>query len=198
MQKVGEKQIIMNTKENNKQHDKQISETKVYWCESCNLPIYLDTCPMCGQATKYVATDARVVFPEEKLLLAIIEKKEPLAYENSFVINNINTYIIDGIKHTISIQKLKELPMDEILYIKQEFKEPLAYENSFVINNINTYIIDGIKHTISIQKLKELPMDEILYIKQEFVICFLSTIQSNLLYTNGSTKNRTPISFVLF
>lgn len=151
MQKVGEKQIIMNTKENNKQHDKQISETKVYWCESCNLPIYLDTCPMCGQATKYVATDARVVFPEEKLLLAIIEKKEPLAYENSFVINNINTYIIDGIKHTISIQKLKELPMDEILYIKQEF-----------------------------------------------VICFLSTIQSNLLYTNGSTKNRTPISFVLF
>lgn len=136
MQKVGEKQIIMNTKENNKQHDKQISETKVYWCESCNLPIYLDTCPMCGQATKYVATDARVVFPEEKLLLAIIEKKEPLAYENSFVINNINTYIIDGIKHTISIQKLKELPMDEILYIKQEFNKYLDQLDYDKFNNM--------------------------------------------------------------
>ena len=33
----------------------------------CNVPIYEESCPLCGEKGKYIATDIRPVFPEEKI-----------------------------------------------------------------------------------------------------------------------------------
>ena len=53
--------------------------TEVYWCKSCKVPIIQamnqvdkGTCPLCGKKTKYLTTDLRPVFPEERLLLEIL------------------------------------------------------------------------------------------------------------------------------
>ena len=51
---------------------------EIYWCKHCYTPIiqfanqvHKGTCPICGQKTKYLTTDIRPVFPEERLLLEI-------------------------------------------------------------------------------------------------------------------------------
>ena len=55
------------------QCDKEpIMSTTIYWCKHCNVPMFEETCAECGQVGEYIATDIRPVFPEEKLLLAII------------------------------------------------------------------------------------------------------------------------------
>ena len=50
------------------------------------MPSFEKTCACCGTKGKYIATDIRPVFPEEKLLLAIILKKDtPCAFDNCSV-----------------------------------------------------------------------------------------------------------------
>ena len=57
---------------------KTVMSTTLYWCIDCNVPIYEKICPCCGKEGIYIATDLRPVFPEERLLLALIlEKKSP-------------------------------------------------------------------------------------------------------------------------
>ena len=59
---------------------------EIYWCKSCNVPVIQlgsdlsKTCPHCKNKLKYLSTDLRPVFPEERLLLEII-KKTPLKYK---------------------------------------------------------------------------------------------------------------------
>ena len=57
---------------------------EIYWCENCGIPlIHFSTaadkgvCPRCGKKTRYLASDLRPVFPEERLLLAVLLEKEP-------------------------------------------------------------------------------------------------------------------------
>ena len=53
--------------------------TEIYWCESCKVPIIQDvnqidkgTCPVCGEKARYMTSDLRPVFPEERLLLELL------------------------------------------------------------------------------------------------------------------------------
>lgn len=79
--------------------------SKVYWCSHCNIPIYDSYCPECGKKGRYISTDLRPVFPEERLLLEILIG-EPFKYINSSVWNGAgNRYIVDG-------EKLKVKPKD--------------------------------------------------------------------------------------
>ncbi len=62
---------------------------EIYWCRNCAIPIIhlttaaeKDVCPICGRKTRYISTDLRPVFPEERLLLALLLGKEPTAYMN--------------------------------------------------------------------------------------------------------------------
>ena len=57
---------------------------EIYWCKHCKTPIIQlinqvdkGVCPVCGEKTKYLTTDLRPVFPEERLLLEILLNKEP-------------------------------------------------------------------------------------------------------------------------
>ena len=65
---------------------------EIYWCKECATPIiHLSSaadkgiCPICGQKTRYLSSDLRPVFPEERLLLAILLDKEPTCYMNCSV-----------------------------------------------------------------------------------------------------------------
>ena len=57
-------------------NEKPVMSTTLYWCKQCNVPIYEESCPLCGEKGKYIATDIRPVFPEEKILLAILLEKD--------------------------------------------------------------------------------------------------------------------------
>lgn len=63
-----------------------ISSVTIYWCNHCNVPSFEKVCTCCGTKGKYIATDLRPVFPEEKLLLAILLKKDtPFAFDKCSV-----------------------------------------------------------------------------------------------------------------
>lgn len=81
---------------------------EIYWCGHCRVPIIKatnqadkDVCPICKGKTRYLSTDLRPVFPEERLLLEILLKR-PLAYlENSVWAEN-NRYFVDGKTITVT------------------------------------------------------------------------------------------------
>lgn len=99
----------------------ELSST-VYWCDKCNVPIYWDICPCCGEEGRYVSTDIRPVFPKESLLIGIIlDERNPLALQESSVWNGSGYYIIDGKKVPISATKLNSLPLEEIIKIKRQY-----------------------------------------------------------------------------
>lgn len=103
---------------------KLITSITIYWCPECNVPSFEKTCACCGTEGKYIATDIRPVFPEEKLLLAIILKKNtPFAFDNCSVWNSSSGYFVDGEKLTISVKELNGLPLDEIKKIKDIYDE---------------------------------------------------------------------------
>lgn len=76
---------------------------EIYWCKNCKVPIIQKinqpdkgTCPCCGKKTKYLSTDLRPVFPEERLLLELLLDKEPYEYLNKSVWAVNSRYYIDG------------------------------------------------------------------------------------------------------
>lgn len=107
------------------QCDKEpIMANTIYWCEECNVPIYDECCPICGNNGNYIATDVRPVFPEEKILLAILLKMDnPLCLETSSVWNSANYYFIDGKRVKVSIQSFNKMDLDEIYKIKKTYDD---------------------------------------------------------------------------
>lgn len=103
---------------------KPVMSTTLYWCRECNVPIYDECCPKCGEKGEYIATDIRPVFPEEKVLLAILlEKYDPLCFEELSVWNNTNYYFIDGEKLQVSIKDFNSKSLEEIKGIKKRYDE---------------------------------------------------------------------------
>ena len=102
-------------------------KSELYWCENCNVPIYEKVCT-CGCEGKIFTSDARPVFPEERLLVEILLGK-PLAFINDSVWNGSgNRYYVNGKKITFSVSKLVEFDPDQI----REQLEHYAPQNSYV------------------------------------------------------------------
>ena len=77
--------------------------TEVYYCTHCHTPIIKhindaqkDICPLCQEKMKYLTTDLRPVFPEERRLLELLLNKEPYSLRKASVWANKNRYYIDG------------------------------------------------------------------------------------------------------
>lgn len=98
----------------------EVSST-IYWCEDCNIPIYEKMCSLCGRVGKYIATDIRPVFPEEKVLLSIVLENDPNKYQASSVWYGSGSYIVDGKRVKFSIRKLNELSIEKIKTIKVQY-----------------------------------------------------------------------------
>ncbi len=111
-------------------HMTEMSST-IYWCEDCKIPVYFDTCPICGKKAKYIATDIRPVFPEENLLISLILKDDPFAFQKNSVWFGSNSYIVDGKKIKFSVTAENNKPIDEIKALKDKYDayaESITYE----------------------------------------------------------------------
>lgn len=88
--------------------------SKIYWCKNCRIPLYEESCSLCGKKGNYIAADIRPVFPEERLLVELI-LGQPFCFVGKSVWNGAgNHYFADGEKIKFSIKKLKQLDADEI------------------------------------------------------------------------------------
>lgn len=118
------------------------SSVTIYWCPECNVPTFEKVCMKCGTKGKYVATDLRPVFPEEKLLLAILlKKRSPFAFDNSSVWNSNSGYFADGKKVKLAISEINQLPLDEIRKIKEKYDANIDLVDRTYFNQmIQTFI----------------------------------------------------------
>ena len=111
--------------------------SQLYWCENCNVPIYTEKCPLCNNIGSYFTTDARPVFPEERLLIESV-LKEPMKYYEHSVWNSNGIYYVDGKKIKFSIEKLKNESSEEIRKTIAEYSDKNSYE--YFNENIEKYV----------------------------------------------------------
>ncbi len=76
---------------------------EIFFCDECKIPILNLTnaidkgiCPVCGNQTRYLSSDLRPVFPEERLLLASLLNKNPTDLMQQSIWSVNNRYFIDG------------------------------------------------------------------------------------------------------
>lgn len=106
----------------------------VYWCNNCNVPIIrmenesdIDKCPLCGGEIRYLASDLRTVFPEERLLIEIMLDK-PLAFLKDSVWANNNRYYVNGKSFTITSRHYKKYSASYIIDKLNEYKAENTYD----------------------------------------------------------------------
>lgn len=105
----------------------------LYWCRECNVPTYHEVCPRCGNKGFYFTTDARPVFPEERLLIETV-LGEPMKFHKNSVWNSNGIYFVDGKKIKFSIEKLTAEDPEKLRTIIAEHKA----ENTYDFFNENT------------------------------------------------------------
>lgn len=139
-----------------------VSKSEIFYCNHCNTPLYEETCPLCGEKGKYIGTDIRPVFPEERLLIEVILDK-PLSFASKSVwCTSGGNYYVDGKKIKLSLkeiartkdadsirEKIEELEKQNLKYIDSFCNEPFVVNfvkaNEIRLNNIVTEAHDFIK-----------------------------------------------------
>lgn len=108
---------------------------EVYWCTDCCIPAIQDinqidkgVCPVCGKSMKYLSTDLRPVFPEERLLMEILTGAKPLEYVQKSVWAANNRYYINGESIAIPSKLYAEANTDEISKLIDEYKGQNTYD----------------------------------------------------------------------
>lgn len=111
--------------------------SKLYWCKKCNVPTYHEICPKCGNKGFYFATDARPVFPEERLLIESV-LGEPMKYHYNSVWNSNSIYYVDGKKIKFSVESLTGEDPEKLRKIIAEHETENTYD--FFDENIKVFI----------------------------------------------------------
>lgn len=129
---------------------------EVFWCNDCNIPIAQLTsaidkgiCPICGQKTRYLSTDLRPVFPEERLLVTILLGKEPTALMNKSVWAATNRYYIDGKSLSVPLKTFAEANVEEIVEQISASRELVDYTS---FDNTMARFIEANRHRLSYLK----------------------------------------------
>ena len=104
-------------------------ESKLYWCSTCNIPVYDEVCPICGSKGEYFTSDARPVFPEERLLIEIMLDKPFCFIEDSVWNGSGNRYYVNGKKIPFSVTNLKNYDPAVIREKLDELKSQNTYEH---------------------------------------------------------------------
>lgn len=130
---------------------------EVFWCDSCKTPLVhtinqadKGTCPICSNRTRYLTADLRPVFPEERLLLALLVNKKPDTFMLSSVWASDSRYYIDGGKSiNLSTKKLSETDTDRIASEISSSRDCIDYtafdEQVKVFTSANRHRLDYLK-----------------------------------------------------
>ena len=123
----------------------QINKSELYWCHHCNIPLYEGTCPICDSKAEYFTSDARPVFPEERLLLEIM-LGEPFKFVNESVWNGTgNRYYVNGEKLDLKLGDYSQFDVNKIAELLEKYKHKNSYEafdkmiDLFINANFNRY-----------------------------------------------------------
>ena len=139
---------------------------EIFWCNCCKTPIIQTInqadkgiCPICGEKTKYLTTDLRPVFPEERLLIELLLNKKP----NEFIKNSIwavnNRYYIDGESISIPnrlfeaadtdaiVKKLKMFSIDNTYEYFEEYIKKFIIANKNRLNYLKDESFDFVRKT---------------------------------------------------
>lgn len=122
-----------------------ISKSEIYWCSNCNIPNYDKVCSCCNSEGKYIGTDIRPVFPEERLLLEVF-LGEPFKFADKSVWNTSgNNYIVDGKKIKFSIKDVieKSNTKEIIKILKENEEENNKYSNGFIDNRFIKMFVES-------------------------------------------------------
>lgn len=108
---------------------------EIYWCDECRTPIIQVTnqadkgiCPICKKNTKYLSSDLRPVFPEERLLISILLKKdsEKMMHQSVWAANS--RYYIDGKPIALPSKLFQTADTDAIAKELDKKKNIISYE----------------------------------------------------------------------
>ena len=130
---------------------------EIYFCNNCKIPIVKSInepdksiCPICKSETKYLTTDIRPVFPEERILLAILLDKEPSKYMYSSVWASNSNYFVDGKSIKFSIKTLQNADTDKIISKLKGSQNFIDYDffnkNVAEFINANCYRLNYLKY----------------------------------------------------
>ncbi len=101
----------------------RLVETSVFWCDECNVPLFEEDCIRCGHKARRIGSDARPIFPEERLLIEILMGC-PMKYAGSSVWQiSGNVYFADGKKLPFKKSMLKDADINAIKKQLEEYKE---------------------------------------------------------------------------
>lgn len=96
--------------------------TDVFWCSTCHTPIIQNNrqadrgiCPVCRNKLKYMATDIRPVFPEERLLFELVTGREPNSLVDQSVWASNNRYFVEGKPISVSNSMYEQVNVDQII-----------------------------------------------------------------------------------
>lgn len=110
--------------------------TEVYWCDNCKVPVMQDVkqvdkgiCPRCGKTMKYLTTDIRPVFPEERLLIELLLNKTPCQWKDDSVWASNNRYYINGKSILISNKKIEKISADKYISLLNQYKGSNSYDS---------------------------------------------------------------------
>lgn len=109
--------------------------TKIYWCKNCKTPVIQTInqpdkgiCSICGKKTKYLSSDIRPVFPEERLLIECLLDKEPNEYVQDSVWASNNRYYINGKSISIPAKLFATADTDALVTKIGQFSRDNTYE----------------------------------------------------------------------
>lgn len=118
---------------------------EVYWCDRCKVPVIQEVtqadngiCPICGKPMRYLSTDVRPVFPEERLLIEILLNKKPYQWSEASVWAANNRYYVNGRGIALPNRLYKEADID--CCIEQFDRHKRDYPYVYFNKNIETFI----------------------------------------------------------
>ncbi len=108
---------------------------EIHWCNECKTPVISTAtqpgkgyCPICGGKTKYLTTDLRPVFPEERLLVELLLGKVPNSLVQSSVWACANRYYIDGKSVSLPNSIYQACDTEKIIAELDTYKHENSYD----------------------------------------------------------------------
>lgn len=109
---------------------------EIMWCSSCRVPIIRavndqakDECPLCSGRVHHLSADLRPVFPEERLLLELLLKKEANEFIDKSVWAANSRYYIDGKSIALASSIFQNADADLLIKKLEGYAPKNSYEN---------------------------------------------------------------------